>query len=417
MKKKQLLREIPNKDSSPVSNQEAEPEMTALGINLNQPLTDQLAKHCKVLKAHSSWDDEPYSSSLRPAEDDSLRVHAPENMKPDYPVKSTDVLRSSASPTPVSKWTEMPRTDPDAPERKPNRSDNSSSKALDTYSNSLSNMGSYSKNLNGMAPPSSSSSTSSGSVVKMQRKFDEVYRPNGKDFDEKRGSPSAAEKSKRSDKLKDQVASSSSVKSGRTPQPPPICSTLLPGPVPDRTSTLPTLSGYPLCSLPLQLLPTLPNTAALNHPSLPQLLQMQQQQHAAARLQQLHLLQQQQQQQQPTRMSTGPLLSSYSLHAADNLLTHQLEMLWQQKYPNRAVPPGWMLYQYQDELLRDPRVPTHQKDGPGATRDKDDPGHERERMLREIVEKEKLDWERQERENAERERIEMERHQKEKKDR
>ncbi|KAK2163692.1 hypothetical protein LSH36_75g09017 [Paralvinella palmiformis] len=116
------------------------------------------------------------------------------------------------------------------------------------------------------------------------------------------------------------------------------------------------------------------------------LVQQQQQVAAAtaAHLQQLQLLQQQQQQSQ--------ILSSFSLqHNSPH--TRQLELLWQQKFPNMPVPPAWMLHQYQDEILRD--VHLLQRDI-----------LERERRDREILEKERT--EREQRERAERERIERE---------
>lgn len=52
-------------------------------------------------------------------------------------------------------------------------------------------------------------------------------------------------------------------------------------------------------------------------------------------------------------VSTGTTLSPYVLYP-DHLMTNQLEVLWQRKYPHHPVPPVWMLYQYMDELLRDP---------------------------------------------------------------
>ena len=116
------------------------------------------------------------------------------------------------------------------------------------------------------------------------------------------------------------------------------------------------------------------------------LVQQQQQQVAAAtaaHLQQLQMLQQQQQ---------SPILSQFSLqHNSPH--TRQLELLWQQKFPNISIPPPWMLHQYQDELLRDVHL---------LQRDLLD----RERREREILEKERA--EREQRERAERDRNEKE---------
>ena len=66
-----------------------------------------------------------------------------------------------------------------------------------------------------------------------------------------------------------------------------------------------------------------------------------QQQQAHLQIHYGQLLQQQQQ----------SLLSTYLPHG--NVSPAQLEVLWQRKFPSIPVPPAWMLTQYQDELLRD----------------------------------------------------------------
>jgi len=40
----------------------------------------------------------------------------------------------------------------------------------------------------------------------------------------------------------------------------------------------------------------------------------------------------------------------------DSGITHHLELLYRVKYPGYPVPPPWVLYQYQDELVRDAAV-------------------------------------------------------------
>lgn len=51
--------------------------------------------------------------------------------------------------------------------------------------------------------------------------------------------------------------------------------------------------------------------------------------------------------------SAGAQLLSPRVMYSDPHATHRLEALWQQKYPHFPVPPAWMLHQYTDELLRD----------------------------------------------------------------
>jgi len=146
------------------------------------------------------------------------------------------------------------------------------------------------------------------------------------------------------------------------------------------TSLLLGLTGYPGGLPPTISLPTVTaaergNTLAmLGNTFLPHLvLQQKQQQHAAAaRLQ--HIQQQQlrmlHQSASSAASSGSPLLSPFALHqsAADSRVTCQLEQLWQRKYPSHSVPPAWMLYQYQDELLRDPMVSIGSADGLGHHR-------------------------------------------------
>lgn len=440
MKKKQLLREFPNKDSCSGS-QEAEVEMNVLGINLYRPLTDQLTKHHKSLKTHS-WEDGTNAarnftaSAVAAADIDSCVVAVTENVS-DHFDENSSLFQANNSPMMTSKWSEDSRND--LGEKDNQMRSDVTSKAVDVYSNSSMNS-SLGKNLNGV----SFSSDNATNATKLYNRHGDSYCVNGKEFEDKQNSPSN-EKLKQVEMGKDPVVLSSSAMSspllssasllspsslsssllstsssslpslakGLSGRGQSICNALLPDTLSERTSSVPTLSGYPLCSLPLQLLPALTNSAALNHRLM---MQQQQQQHAAAQLQQLQLLQQRhhQQQQQSPHANSNSVLSSYPLHA-DNMLLHQLEMLWQQKYPTHAVPPGWMLFQYQDELLRDPRLPLLKEFA--ISREKDEAMYEREQMLRKMVEKEKLDWERQERENSERERMEMERHQKEKKER
>jgi hypothetical protein len=119
---------------------------------------------------------------------------------------------------------------------------------------------------------------------------------------------------------------------------------------------------------------------------------MQQQQAAAAHLQ-MQLLQHQQQTaargQQPTNMLP---------YTHNPLQTHQLEILWQQKYPNMGMPPPWMLHQYQEEVLRDVSI-LNQRSSPA----------ELAALERDRREREALDRVRAERAERERERLEQER--------
>ena len=97
--------------------------------------------------------------------------------------------------------------------------------------------------------------------------------------------------------------------------------------------------------------------------------------------------------------------------------TRTLEMLWQQKFPNIQVPPGWLLYQYQDELRRDVSQMT-----PNLLQHRDMLDREREIREREMaLERERMDREMREREEreraAERERIERERQERERQER
>ena len=194
------------------------------------------------------------------------------------------------------------------------------------------------------------------------------------------------------------------------------------------TATHPLLAAIPAAaayahplSAHVQLHPQLAAAAAsLDRSSLGLL----QQQQAAAHLQQLQLLQQQQQSQQQQQQQQT-LLSSYSLHNPNPLQTRQLELLWQQKYPNIQVPPAWMLHQYQDELLRDVSL-INQRSTPADLAALERERRERERELaieRERAERERAEREQQrereqrERERAERERAERERQERERRER
>lgn len=132
----------------------------------------------------------------------------------------------------------------------------------------------------------------------------------------------------------------------------------------------------------------LPLSAAMDGTALASLTTLQQQQH----LQQIQLMAQQQQQSQ--------LLSSIALH--NTLQTRQLELLWQQKYPNHQLPPAWVLGQFQEELLRE--VNPIQSRELLAERER-----LREREQRELLEERERERERQERERQEKERQERER--------
>ena len=74
--------------------------------------------------------------------------------------------------------------------------------------------------------------------------------------------------------------------------------------------------------------------------------------------------------------------------------TNRLELLWQQKYPQIAMPPAWMLGQYQEELLRNSSILNKHA------------AMERERGMllarKELAERELLERERSEREHIER---------------
>ena len=47
--------------------------------------------------------------------------------------------------------------------------------------------------------------------------------------------------------------------------------------------------------------------------------------------------------------------------ASDSGITQHLELLYRVKYPGYPVPPPWLLYQYQDELVRDAALLQHQQ--------------------------------------------------------
>ena len=69
----------------------------------------------------------------------------------------------------------------------------------------------------------------------------------------------------------------------------------------------------------------------------------------------LQLLEQHQQQQQQPNMlnaAAAALATAERLYGLNPLLMQQLTLLWRQKYPTTAVPPPWMLFQYQEELMR-----------------------------------------------------------------
>ncbi|ESO96841.1 hypothetical protein LOTGIDRAFT_159585 [Lottia gigantea] len=70
---------------------------------------------------------------------------------------------------------------------------------------------------------------------------------------------------------------------------------------------------------------------------------------------------------------------------------HQLEILWQQKFPSIPVPPSWLLVKHQDELLSEVTSLHHRE-------------LERERLDREQRERERMELERERMEAVERER-------------
>ena len=193
----------------------------------------------------------------------------------------------------------------------------------------------------------------------------------------------------------------------RTPVAPPHATGL--GPPHQLLTPMPTYPPHPI-SPRLQLPPHLAQGPGVDRPAIGLSLIQQQQQAAALHIQQMqHVLQQQ-----------PHLLSGYpTLH---NTLTRQLEMLWQQKYPTLAVPPAWMLLQYQEELLRDVSILTQRdmldrerRERELLERDRVEREIERERMERErAAERERVERaERERAERAERERQERERQERE----
>ncbi len=161
----------------------------------------------------------------------------------------------------------------------------------------------------------------------------------------------------------------------------------------------PAISSYPSAAAAAQVLASTPLAAMYGQPghlppNLPgqsaTLLAQQQQQHQAAMAAQIQLLQQRQHHEQ------NQLVSFFH----NSPYTRQLEHIWQQKYPKMAVPPAWVLHQFQDDLLRD----VHLLQSDFLEREKE----RVERAERERLERERLEKER-ERERAERERRERER--------
>jgi len=49
----------------------------------------------------------------------------------------------------------------------------------------------------------------------------------------------------------------------------------------------------------------------------------------------------------------APTLLSPFLLQPDSVVTRHLEQLWQAKFPQKPMPPPWMLHQFQEDLLRD----------------------------------------------------------------
>ena len=125
---------------------------------------------------------------------------------------------------------------------------------------------------------------------------------------------------------------------GHTTGPPTTTFASVPTPIQNpHPSAMPTHSG-----LPQHMIPQMPYNHPLNqHLQMSGLSSIQ----AAAHMQAIQL------QQQHERQQKSQILTSLAMHSS--MQTRQLEVLWQQKYPNMQVPPGWMLQQYQDELLRD----------------------------------------------------------------
>ena len=176
--------------------------------------------------------------------------------------------------------------------------------------------------------------------------------------------------------------------------------------------------GIPSLSAPLSLHHF--TGSALDSAALSSLTVLQQQ----AAVAQLHQLQLLQAQQQPHLMPYAALQNS--------MQPRQLEVLWQQKYPNIPVPPGWILHQYQDELLRDvnpmlaPGAPQTSRDllerreRELAAREREqeqlrEMARDREHELREMRERE--DRERAERERIERDRAERDRQERDRQER
>lgn len=99
-------------------------------------------------------------------------------------------------------------------------------------------------------------------------------------------------------------------------------------------STVYNIPVYPFCVLPFPATTSGPAYPPLSHPLV---------QSSASDSRLLSKMQ---------SPSAGALLSSRVMYS-DPHVTHHLEVLWQQKYPHLPVPPVWMLHQYTDELLRD----------------------------------------------------------------
>ena len=302
MKKKQMLRENAAEEML-YNGKEEDHKLNSsftLSINLNQPLTDQLAKHCSTSQQfRHAWNDNSYY------ENGSASRHA-------YDRKSQEL-------------TDQPRKD----------------------SRSEGNMRSLSKTRMSSSHKDSLSLKSNTELVMSHgpksnvKRSDDMYKS---DLKEDCYSSGIYSKSKHGGSLRDMSSKDM-----------PRCPTVLDGFLPidlanrcstDRASFL-GLPGYSLGGLTL---PSLPDSSvepsSLHH-------MLQQQQITAARLQQLQLLQQL----PPSRPmpSPGSILPPYGL-GADALITRHLEMVWQQKFPGQTVPPVWMLHQFQDELLRDPGI-------------------------------------------------------------
>ena len=342
MKKKQMLKENLKDDGHRLDD----------GLNLNQPLTDQLVKHRN--EYYRGWNDGSYAGvangDVRNGHADSFKEHPAErpesSPKVDFATLPQTVLQFSESQNPIQRPTDRSEV------RVQSRSSKDSS---DNNSHELSN------DRNG----SSSNNKTNTKINKEHQKF------KNKDRGERAGS-NRGKQNRTGEELKEAAGPTTFKSVDRDPW-----KDFLPSVTSGNSNQVERiigLQGYPYNALQR-------SSVGLD-PSFSHQLMQQQQATAAAAQQQLRLLHQT----RPPSMSTPALLSSYTLH--DTLVTRQLEMLWQQKYPTRSIPPVWMLFQYQEELLRDPGLlalqQSREKDGNRGERER---AAEKDRLEREKLEK------------------------------